>query len=59
MKLFRSVRWNVLKVVSPLIAAAAAVVLWPGFFKLALGSGHAISFVILVGLGVGSALIIW
>ncbi len=59
MTLFRSVRWNVLKVVSPLIAAAAAVVLWPGFFKLALGSGHAISFVILVGLGVGSALIIW
>ncbi|MGE8655862.1 MAG: hypothetical protein ACN6O8_03845 [Achromobacter sp.] len=59
MTVFRSVRWNVLKVISPLIAAAAAVVLWPGFFKMALGSGHAISFVILIGLGIGSALIIW
>ncbi|MFY3311919.1 hypothetical protein [Achromobacter ruhlandii] len=57
--MFRSVRWYVLKVISPLIVAAAAVVLWPGFFELALGSGHAISFVILTGLGIGSALIIW
>lgn len=61
MRLFRSLslRWNIARVASPLIFALVAVAIWPEFIRLAMGSGHAITFVILAGITIGSALIIW
>lgn len=55
---FRSIRWQVAKVLSPLICAAVASAIWPDLIKLALGSGHAITFVILTGIAVGTLLIV-
>lgn len=61
MRLFRSLslRWNIARVASPLIFALVAVAIWPDFIRLAMGSGHAITFVILAGITIGSSLIIW
>lgn len=56
---FQSLRWNVVKVISPLLFALAAAAIWPDFIKLALGSGHAVTFVILAGITIGSVLITW
>lgn len=56
---FRSINWQVAKVLSPLICAAVASVIWPDLIKLALGSGHAITFVILTGIAVGTLLIVY
>ncbi|AMG43559.1 hypothetical protein AL520_02030 [Achromobacter xylosoxidans] len=55
----RSIRWQVAKVLSPLICALVASAIWPDLIKLALGSGHAITFVILTGIAVGTVLIVY
>lgn len=56
--LFRSYRWQVAKVVSPLIVALLAAAIWPDFIQLAMGSGHAITFVIVAGMATGAMLIV-
>lgn len=54
---FLSFRWHVAKVIAPLLVPLLAVIIWPEFMKLALGSGHAITFVIMAGIVVGAVII--